>query len=38
MRKRYQPRSILYREIRGKWPEDCCNYPRLKGMLASYKF
>jgi hypothetical protein len=26
--------SIFYREINGKWPTFCLNYPSLKGMLA----
>ena len=34
IKKRYHPKSLLYREIIGRWPEDCCNYPGLKGMLS----
>jgi hypothetical protein len=26
-------KSQRYREIYGKWPENCNNYPLLKGML-----
>lgn len=31
--KRYNPRSLKYREIYGKWPNDCIYLPQLKGML-----
>jgi hypothetical protein len=31
---RCQIRSILHREINGKWPQYCLKYPGLKGMLA----
>jgi hypothetical protein len=31
---RCQVRSILHREINGKWPQYCLEYPGLKGMLA----
>ena len=26
--------SLKYREIYGKWPDNCNEYPRLKGMLS----
>jgi hypothetical protein len=26
--------SLRYREIYGKWPNNCLNYPALKGMLS----
>jgi len=32
--RRSNPNSLLYREITGKWPNDCLNYPGLKGMLS----
>jgi hypothetical protein len=32
-RHRCSPNSIKYREIYGKWPSNCINYPTLKGML-----
>jgi|694.fasta_scaffold17959_8 hypothetical protein len=32
-KKRYSQRSLKYREIYGKWPEDCIEYPKLRGML-----
>jgi hypothetical protein len=35
-RKRFS--SLLYREINGNWPQDCLNYPTLKGMLYNLKF
>lgn len=34
IKKRCHIKSILYREIKGTWPKDCCNYPGLKGMLS----
>lgn len=34
IRKRCHPNSIRHREITGKWPKDCNNYPRLRGMLS----
>ena len=33
IKKRCHPNSISHREITGKWPKDCSNYPSLKGML-----
>jgi hypothetical protein len=33
--KRCNPFSLRYREIYGKWPKDCSNYPTLKGMMYS---
>lgn len=32
---RSQPNIIKYREIHGKWPNYCINYPRLRGMLSN---
>jgi len=32
---RSQPNSLKYREIYGKWPDKCSNYPNLKGMLSN---
>jgi len=29
--------SIRYREIYGKWPQECLEYPPLKGMLSPLK-
>jgi hypothetical protein len=37
MKKRYNPKSLKYRENTGKWPLDCINYPLLKGMLYEIK-
>jgi len=34
IKKRCHPNSLRHREIYGKWPNDCCNYPVLKGMLS----
>jgi hypothetical protein len=34
IKKRSHPNSLRHREIYGKWPNDCCNYPVLKGMLS----
>jgi hypothetical protein len=31
--KRAHPNAHKYREIYGKWPKNCANYPQLKGML-----
>jgi hypothetical protein len=31
---RCQIKSILYREINGKWPRNCLEYPSLKGMMV----
>jgi len=27
--------ALKYREIYGKWPNNCLNYPQLKGMLSN---
>jgi hypothetical protein len=27
--------TLKYREIYGKWPNNCSNYPQLKGMLSN---
>jgi hypothetical protein len=31
---RSHPNSLKYREINGRWPNNCSNYPILKGMLS----
>ena len=31
--KRLQPSALKYKEIYGRWPDNCINYPYLKGML-----
>jgi hypothetical protein len=31
---RYHPISLRVRELTGKWPNNCLNYPGLKGMLV----
>jgi hypothetical protein len=31
---RCHPTSLKYREINGRWPNNCSNYPSLKGMLS----
>ena len=37
MRKRSRPATLHFKEINGRWPDDCLNYPSLKGMLSSIK-
>ena len=37
MRKRSRPDAQHFMEINGRWPNDCLNYPSLKGMLSSLK-
>lgn len=32
---RSHPNALKYREINGRWPNNCINYPRLKGMLSN---
>lgn len=32
--RRCHPNAIKYREIYGKWPNNCSNYPLLRGMLS----
>lgn len=27
--------SILYRELRGRWPDNCLYYPSIRGMLSA---
>jgi hypothetical protein len=34
IQKRCNYASIMYREIYGKWPNDCLYYPSIKGMLS----
>ena len=33
IKQRCNPNSLKYREIYGKWPSSCSNYPSLNGML-----
>jgi hypothetical protein len=35
LKKRCTTTSIMYRELRGTWPQDCLYYPSLRGMLSS---
>jgi hypothetical protein len=37
MRKRSRPDAQHFMEINGRWPNDCLNYPSLRGMLSSLK-
>jgi len=37
MRKRSRPDAQHFKEINGCWPNNCLNYPGLKGMLSSLK-
>jgi len=32
---RSHPNSLKYREINGRWPNNCSNYPTLRGMLSN---
>lgn len=32
---RLHPNALKYREINGRWPNNCINYPILKGMLSN---
>jgi hypothetical protein len=32
--RRCHPNAVKYREIYGKWPNNCSNYPVLRGMLS----
>lgn len=32
---RSHPNVLKYREINGKWPNNCSNFPNLRGMLAN---
>jgi hypothetical protein len=36
--KRHNPKSLKYKEIHGRWSEDCVHYPELKGMLYEIKY
>ena len=31
---RGNPRALYYREVHGKWPNNCIHYPYLNGMLS----
>ena len=35
IKKRSNPNSLKYREIYGKWPNNCLNYPGLRGILSN---
>ena len=35
LQKRCNYASIMYRQLRGKWPDNCLYYPSIKGMLSS---
>jgi hypothetical protein len=35
IKKRSNPRAIFYREISGRWPNDCVYYPYFRGMLSN---
>lgn len=37
MHKRSRPATLHFKEINGRWPDECLNYPSLKGMLSSIK-
>lgn len=37
IKKRCHSNSLSYRDLTGKWPNDCINYPGLKGMLSCLK-
>jgi hypothetical protein len=37
MRKRSRPDAQHFKEINGCWPDNCLNYPSLKGMLSAIK-
>jgi len=37
IKKRCNLDSLKHRELTGKWPKDCLNYPELKGMLSQLK-
>lgn len=32
---RSHPNALAYREIHGKWPNNCANFPSLSGMLSN---
>ena len=34
MQKRHKPASLLYRQISGKWPDNCNYMPSIRGMLV----
>lgn len=34
-RERSRPSTLHFKEINGRWPDNCLNYPSLKGMLSS---
>ena len=33
--RRLNPNALKYREINGRWPDNCINYPNLRGMLSN---
>jgi hypothetical protein len=34
LQKRHRPASLMYRQITGKWPDDCNYMPSIRGMLT----
>lgn len=34
IKKRMIYSSIIYKELKGKWPKDCFHYPTIRGMLG----
>jgi hypothetical protein len=37
IKKRCKIESLTFREINGRWPNDCIYFPRLNGMISSLK-
>lgn len=37
IKKRCKIESLTFREITGRWPNDCINFPSLNGMISSLK-
>jgi hypothetical protein len=37
IKRRLHKNSLRHREITGKWPKDCLEFPQLKGMLSQLK-
>jgi hypothetical protein len=35
IKKRSNPNALFYKQIYGKWPNNCLYYPQLKGMLSN---
>ena len=38
LKKRCNYASIMYMQLRGKWPNDCFYYPSIKGMLSQLSY